>query len=258
MKPEIFNKQVSTIKSTEDFAPLIDYLTIFKIDRFFDLENENEIKLLTDDYNSFANTKISEDVFYTNAIRILKIINKPKFSFFKKPISNIYPYKNVTLTDVFELIKSPIHYGEQTLELRNINNKAESSMFKCLNFDYVTFSGMFSRRNENSLIKHSNLIVLDFDNVEKPAELKTELISDKSINPLLVFISPGGNGIKIITKIDIDKYSHLIYFNGLMSYFNKKYQLKIDPSGKDISRACFLCHDPEVYINPQIKTPWIN
>jgi hypothetical protein len=31
----------------------------------------------------------------------------------------------------------------------------------------------------------------------------------------------------------------------------KTYQLEVDKSGKDISRACFLPYDSEVFINPK-------
>jgi hypothetical protein len=30
----------------------------------------------------------------------------------------------------------------------------------------------------------------------------------------------------------------------------------VDKSGKDVSRACFLPHDPEAYINPKNLKRW--
>ena len=54
--------------------------------------------------------------------------------------------------------------------------------------------------------------------------------------------------IQIIVKYII--YSN-IYFKAIANYLKHQYQLEVDPSGKDVSRACFLPHDAEAFINPK-------
>ncbi|MFN5784539.1 MAG: BT4734/BF3469 family protein [Flavobacteriia bacterium] len=37
----------------------------------------------------------------------------------------------------------------------------------------------------------------------------------------------------------------------MSNYLKHNYRIEADPSGKDISRACFLCHDPNAFIHPK-------
>jgi hypothetical protein len=60
----------------------------------------------------------------------------------------------------------------------------------------ICFSGKFSKRDDGSLIKHSGLICLDFDNFPSHAEMlakKEELSADQYT--FSVFVSPSGNGL---------------------------------------------------------------
>jgi hypothetical protein len=62
-----------------------------------------------------------------------------------------------------------------------------------------------------------------------------------------VFTSPSGSGLKALVHIPKvkDDAEFKSYFNGIFSKVPG-----IDPSGKDISRACFFSYDPDIYINP--------
>jgi hypothetical protein len=61
-----------------------------------------------------------------------------------------------------------------------------------------------------------------------------------------VFISPSGNGLKILIKIPADPDNHKNYFNSLEKYFNSPY---FDKTSKNISRVCYESYDPLIYIN---------
>ena len=134
---------------------------------------------------------------------------------------------------------------------QKISDKVDARYYKAHHFDYVTFSGIFSVRNNNALIKHSGLMVIDFDNLSSVDEVKQLLLDDTELETQLLFVSPSGNGLKWVVEIDLSLATHLQYFNGIKSYLNDTYNLKVDNSGKDIARACFLPHDPHVYINPK-------
>jgi hypothetical protein len=121
----------------------------------------------------------------------------------------------------------------------------------------VTFSGTFSKRNDAALIQHSGLITLDFDHVSNLQELKETLLLDRYFETELMFISPSGDGLKWIISIDLRECNHQDWFQAISAYIKATYQLEVDKSGKDISRACFLPHDPKVYINPNyLKCPF--
>lgn len=176
----------------------------------------------------------------------------PECSFFYAPISNITPGATVNIYDIYRGIKGK-RFEYKTRELRLIKGPDHRRQYKARYFDYITASGVFSKRGDKFLVKHSGLLTLDFDHVENLQELKTTLLNDSYFETVLMFVSPSGDGLKWIVEIDIKQYSHLDWFNSIASYIKMKYGLAVDKSGKDVSRACFLPWDPEVYINPKYR-----
>ena len=179
------------------------------------------------------------------------VFEMPTFSFYNAPITNTKPNKLMTLVDVYNLIKGDA-YKERTLKLRSIEDPQAASHFKKTQFDAVTFSGEFSKQSNTALVNHSGLLTLDFDHVENLHLVKRTLFNDLEYHLIIdmMFDSPSGHGFKCILSIDIMRYSHQQYFETLSAYFKKSYNLEVDPSGKDVARACFLPHDPNVWINP--------
>lgn len=111
----------------------------------------------------------------------------------------------------------------------------------------ICFSGTFNKRTDASLIQHSGFICLDFDGYEKQKDLlhdKENLTKNKYV--FSVFISPSGNGLKVIVKIPADAENHAHYFNSLEKYFNSTY---FDKTSKNISRVCYESYDPLLHIN---------
>lgn len=173
----------------------------------------------------------------------------PHFSFFRKPITNVKPYASISVEDVYKLIKSS-RYKARTQELRTITDPGEGGRFKQVNFDYVTFSGVFKKRKNSALDSYSGLLVFDFDHVADLDDLKAKLLRDNYFITVLMFISPSGHGLKWVIPANPALISHDLAFKSVSLYMKKRYGQEVDQSGKDISRACFLCHDPDVYINP--------
>jgi hypothetical protein len=175
---------------------------------------------------------------------------KPIFSYFKAPVTNTTPYKNITLIDAFKVITGE-YYKPQTLLLRTITDKNINREYKAVNFPYATFSGIFETRRESSLIQHSGLIAIDFDHLESIEGTKLQLLKDPYFETELLFISPNGNGLKWIIMIDIQKFSHADYFQAIFNYIKKTYLIEIDKACKDVSRATFLSYDPSAFIHPK-------
>jgi hypothetical protein len=122
--------------------------------------------------------------------------------------------------------------------------------FKAENFDYTTFSCTASKRHSDYVLQHSNLFCGDIDhigNVQSINNLKAKIIS--LFAPALMFRSPSGDGLKVVYQIDKNQGEHLEYYYAIESFFAQELGIKIDKQCKDIVRACFLCHDPEVYFN---------
>ena len=111
----------------------------------------------------------------------------------------------------------------------------------------ICFSGTFNKRADNALLAHSGLICLDFDGYQKQKELlqdKENLSKNKYVYS--VFISPSGNGLKVLVKIPADAENHTNYFNSLERHFNSSY---FDKTSKNLSRVCYESYDPLIYVN---------
>ena len=120
------------------------------------------------------------------------------------------------------------------------------------NFDYCTFSGVFNSRSDKSLVKHSELLCIDFDHIQDLDKLRQALLADEYFDTQLLFVSPSGDGLKWIIEIDTQEAPHGEYFSAVANYILETYSVEVDKSGKDISRACFLPYDPDVFINPTL------
>lgn len=171
-----------------------------------------------------------------------------QFSFFASPINNTRPSKNFTLLDAYRYIIGDTA-KERTLKLRSFADAKQSRMFKAANFDYCTFSGTFTSRSDKALIKHSGLLCIDFDHLQNLDSLRSQLLQDEYFDTQLLFRSPSGDGLKWIVEIDLSQASHADYFRAVANYLFQTYGVEADKSGKDISRACFLPHDPNCFIN---------
>ena len=111
----------------------------------------------------------------------------------------------------------------------------------------ICFSGIFTKRNDNSISEHSGLICLDFDGYPKMKDMleeKERLSKNRFVYS--VFISPSGNGLKVLIRIPQDVDNHINYFNSLEKHFDSQY---FDKTCKNVSRVCYESYDPLVYIN---------
>jgi hypothetical protein len=138
--------------------------------------------------------------------------------------------------------------------IRNEKDKEKMNKLKST-LPAICFSGTFNKRNDSSLIDHSGFICLDFDgyaNKKEVMEARNRIISDQYVYSC--FISPSGNGLKVIVKIPKDSMNHKHYFNSLQDHFNDEH---FDTTSKNISRVCYESYDPLLYVNEKSLT-WTN
>lgn len=188
--------------------------------------------------------------------------NMPSFSIFRRPITNKHPYQVVNLIDVFNYIISDFA-KDRTNELRTIKDDRYRRQYKANKFDYCTFSGIFSVRTDKAIIQHSGLICLDFDHLKDVEAIFEALKEDTYFETLLLFRSPSGDGLKWVISFhdsyfrygkDGESYSdyQVRFFAGLYNYIFNHYDVEVDRSCRNLSRACFLPHDPAAYLNPSL------
>jgi hypothetical protein len=114
----------------------------------------------------------------------------------------------------------------------------------------VTISGVFKERKDELLEKHSGYIAIDIDNVENINAVRALLRADKYVYSLFVSIS--GRGLCAIFKIKGTR--HRDAFAGISEYLYNEYNLIVDPTSVNLSRARFVSYDPELTINPYAET----
>jgi hypothetical protein len=125
-------------------------------------------------------------------------MEKTEFSFFQGGIGNIVPTKNITLQEAFRIVQSS-DYKTQIEAIRKSNEKSVIDELK-KKLDYFVFGVVIKeKRSSSNIEKYSGLICLDFDNVADLEKIKGEVCDDKYVT--LCFLSPSGNGLKVVAKI---------------------------------------------------------
>ena len=130
--------------------------------------------------------------------------------------------------------------------IRKQKDKTERNLLK-QELPAICFSGTFSKRSDDALIVHSGIICLDFDGYPtKKAMLEDKELFMSDAYTHAVFISPSGNGLKVLVKIPADAENHKRYFEALNQHFNSEY---FDVTSKNVSRVCYESFDKDLYYN---------
>lgn len=165
-------------------------------------------------------------------------------------------YKNVfdnsgDVADLDDVIFSD-RYKYRVLAIRKIEDADEFREVKKL-MPMYTPSGVFSKRSKEGLIQHSGFICLDVDAKDNPTvDLQAFLASLKDAESIyFASRSISGKGVFILVPVAFpDK--HELHFDALVEDFSK-IGIKIDKSGRDVSRARFVSYDDSPIFNPDAK-----
>jgi hypothetical protein len=117
-----------------------------------------------------------------------------------------------------------------------------------------TPSGKFvGGRKMEFLEAYSNFIILDIDKLSQTDLQNTKHLANQCEYTYASFISPSGNGLKILVKVAIKKEDHKETFLDIQKHYETLLNQEIDKSGKDITRLCFYSFDDNLYQNENAK-----
>ena len=179
--------------------------------------------------------------------------------------ATLKPYKTMTLQEVYRTITANTRLQLLTDRVRRAFDSGDLSAYRALKQEllpYVTPCGVFTRRRSDCLKLPSGLVVVDVDHLDSPDEagrLKQLLFKDPYLAPVLVFISPTGRGVKAFVPCPIGKDSTeavrwaMNYVHCMYDAENTQPGKGVDTSGKDLVRACFLCHDPKALLRKVVN-----
>lgn len=144
-------------------------------------------------------------------------------------------------------------YADQVERIRQTSDKKKRDELK-RHLPAITPSGLFTRRDEGSLVYHSGLIQIDIDqqdnqHVPNFDELKEQLT--RLSNILYLGRSVSGRGYWGLIPIS-QPHRHKQHFEALKDDF-EALGVVIDPACADVCRLRIYSHDPDGYFNPEAK-----
>lgn len=171
------------------------------------------------------------------------------------------PQESQDIEWVYNFIRSerPKFATDKLRSMVGAATKEEISDFKKLSFQVATFNGIFSYRKASDLVERSPYIIIDIDDLastEEARRVQRQIMNDRHVKAVLSFVSPKGRGVKgvlLLPEWCRDK-DFKTQFQLIQQYIAFEHGIKIDSSGSDVCRACFLPHDPECMINTELLT----
>ena len=161
-----------------------------------------------------------------------------------------------TISTILEEIKTG-KYKPGIVYLRKslAENKTEAYNKAKKSLPAFTTSGKFiGGRKLEFLADYSSCIILDIDKLSAAELQNAKHLANQSEFTFASFISPSGNGLKILVKINSDKANHKEAFLMVQAHYESILKLEIDKSGKDVTRLCFYSWDENLYLNEKSKT----
>lgn len=170
-----------------------------------------------------------------------------------QPITVEYLYK--------ALLQPGTELAEKVQQLRALKTMQPQAYRRAKTMLPYIVCGKFQpavRRKENFV--YTQYLMLDADKLSAyertPATLKQQLQTNPHI--LLMFTSPGNDGLKILLPL-VQPVHDAGYYSAFYKTFAARFAADnrlhgiIDLVTSDVSRACFLSHDPEAYYNPNAQ-----
>ena len=187
-------------------------------------------------------------------VKTALLSQRPQIGFFESPFGN--SSVEIPLTKALDAIREG-KYAEMVDRARFFYARDRAAYFTLkTGLPAVTFSGIFGDARRLALLKtYTNLIALDIDNLDGNSlpRKKEALFGDRFTHA--VWISPSGCGLKILVGLAGAKEYHRSSFEALADHFERKHGLKIDPSGSDITRLCFVSFDSNLFVKDRIFYP---
>ena len=137
-----------------------------------------------------------------------------------------------------------------------LKRKLPAFIFQATFDETTSKAGKVGAWRKQSATRLTGLVVMDIDHIDDPLGLvneKLEMSNEKwaALGVLLVYITPSGQGLKIVFKADVAK-GNLIDNQHAMA---KVLGVEVDESCKDASRMSFICKETDIlYLDKELFT----
>jgi len=173
------------------------------------------------------------------------------------------PLEKITIKQLADKIRNPnavfINFLVQLRQVQNIDAKKYRELKTKL--PYVVGASFNPPYRKIEHFAKTNHLILDIDHLSQK-EINIEELIDKLHHDqriLLLFKSPSGDGLKVFFKVNEPFYDHgkySLFYKIFAQKFAKEYQLDqvIDNCTSDVSRACFVSYDPDIWHNTSCES----
>lgn len=170
--------------------------------------------------------------------------------------------KKMPVAHLYDALRNPRESTRMLLRNLRIVRQIDASQYATLKRQLPYFvCAMFNppfRRTEN--FAYTEYFIVDIDHISDNgltvADVRRRLNGDA--RTLLSFVSPGGDGLKIIFRLSERCYDAGLYktfYRLFLQKLSQQYGLEqvVDMKTCDVARACFLSADAEAYYNPDAE-----
>jgi len=98
---------------------------------------------------------------------------------------------------------------------------------------------------------YSKFVILDIDKLTDSELARVCKLAIIAPYTYCCFVSPSGNGLKILIQVDSELEHHLLAYNQVAEYYEQALEIDLDRSGKDVSRLCFYSYDSQLFHNTE-------
>lgn len=171
---------------------------------------------------------------------------------FNAPISNQVPSGVTSVKQLHTYITSNEWLKERTLSVQDaLSDEKRFRKLKQNLLPYVTPAGSspIARKTACYSFPESLSSISTISLAGETLHWRDTLFADNKLRPDLAFVSPSTTGVKLLVPYRLSPKASIeeSFDKARLSaweYLKWKYGLNADASNADLSRACFLCHDP--------------
>ncbi|PRY11904.1 uncharacterized protein DUF3874 [Pontibacter ummariensis] len=159
--------------------------------------------------------------------------------------------ENRPIEDVLHNIQAGV-YRKEVGQVRALLHDGRVKEYEQAKRSLLAFtpSGRFQggRRLEH-LHTYSALVVLDLDKLPEEELRESRQAIVAAPYTYATFTSPSGNGLKVLVRIPGVAAEHKQAYSQVKEHYARLLGLRVDESGSDVTRLCFVSCDEELYLN---------
>ncbi len=161
----------------------------------------------------------------------------------------------ISLADLATHIRSHASLQAETLRLRKIKDMDANAYRKLkTRLPYLVAASFVGNQRRSEAFTACHAVLLDIDHcILEEGKVPNIVLQDERV--ALAFVSPSGEGFKVLCLLQEpcqDLATYKAFYRAFATQFAESIHLagSIDLRTCDATRACFLAHDPHVYVNP--------